>query len=64
MSKRHTPEQIAKAEKVVAQIKDKVDAALAPIALEMKIMEWRPEYRRIVWEAVMHEAMKRARDCA
>jgi hypothetical protein len=44
---------------ITRKIGAKVDKLLAPLALEMEIMEWKPEYRAIVWEAVMIEARQR-----
>ena len=49
----------SKAEALAEKIKAKVIDALDPIATEMKIMKWRPEFQAIMWEAVMMEAMAR-----
>jgi hypothetical protein len=41
------------------KIRAKVDQLLEPLAREMRIMEWAPEYQAIMWEAVMLEATQR-----
>ncbi|HEY2132216.1 MAG TPA: hypothetical protein VGH36_04465 [Acetobacteraceae bacterium] len=57
---RHSPAEIAKAQATVALIQRKVDKLLLPLAREMQIMRWAPDYREILWVAVMLEAQKRA----
>lgn len=52
----------AEAEAVAAKIQSKITHLLAPMAAEMRIMEWDPEYQEIVWEAIGHEALKRSRE--
>lgn len=45
--------------KVTQQIAAKVDRLLEPLEREMQIMKWEPEFRAILWEAVMLEAKAR-----
>lgn len=54
---------LAKAMDLTKQITDKVDRLLEPLAREMKIMAWQPEYQAILWEAVMLEAKTRWEKC-
>ena len=44
---------------LVRKIQLKVEDTLAPLAREMRVMQWPAEYRAIMWEAVMLEARKR-----
>lgn len=60
----HTPEEIAKAKALAARIEAKVADLLAPMDLEMRIMEWKPEFRVIMWEAIGRKALERARKAA
>ncbi len=41
------------------KISAKVDQLLEPLAREMRVMKWAPEYQSILWEAVMLEAKQR-----
>ena len=41
------------------RINRKADDLLAPLDLEMRVMKWRPEFRSIMWEAVMLAAKRR-----
>lgn len=59
---KHSPEEVAKAKALVAKIDAKVVDLLAPLATEMRIMKWAPEYEAILWEHVAVKAMARARD--
>ncbi len=45
------------AEKIVAKAAD----TLAILDREMTIMKWPAEFRKIMWEAIAHEATNRAR---
>jgi hypothetical protein len=58
-AKAWTAEDKAKAQGLAHKISGKVNDALSPLALEMELMSWKPEYRAIVWEAVAMEALKR-----
>lgn len=60
MGDKHTPEHLAKAKRIVAQIEAKIAGAIGPLEREMQIMQWAPEYRAIVWEAVARKAMEKA----
>lgn len=52
---------IAKATAPAAKLERKVDDLLAPLETEMRIMRWAPEYRVIMWEALGHRALERAK---
>ncbi len=52
----HTDKAQALADKITAKAAD----ALSGLDREMTIMKWPAEYRRIMWEAVAHEAANRA----
>ena len=41
------------------KIARKVDDLLEPLSLEMKIMNWAPEFQSILWETVMLKAKRR-----
>ena len=58
------PEQMKLAELMVEKINAKVDALLRPLDREIQIMQWKPEYAAIVWEAVAGKAMKKAKDAS
>ena len=58
----HSPEDIAKAQAVAVKIEAKVTALLEPLAREVRIMGWPPEYAAIMWEAVAMKAMARAQE--
>jgi hypothetical protein len=52
---------IAKAAALAAKLERKVDDLLAPLETEMRIMRWAPDFRVIMWEAVGHKALERAK---
>lgn len=56
-----TPETelLAKALALAKRINDKAADLLRPLELEMKIMGWVPQYRAVMWEAVMIAARER-----
>lgn len=67
MSKPETQTAVAdpemyRAVKLAEKIKIKADTTLRILELEMRAMKWPNEYRTIVWEAVAHEAMRRAEE--
>jgi hypothetical protein len=45
------------------QIEAKAEELLAPMDLEMKIKDWNPEFRKIMWEAIASKAAARVRTC-
>jgi hypothetical protein len=53
--------ELAKVEELAAKLVRKVDELLAPLETEMRIMRWAPDFRVIMWEAVGHKALERAR---
>jgi hypothetical protein len=55
---------IAKAIALAAKIETKVEILLAPMETEMRIMQWAPEYRAIMWEAIGRKALERAKAAA
>lgn len=58
-----TPDPVAHLEAAMAmtrKITAKAQAELEPLALEMRIMKWEPQFQAIMWEAVMLEARERA----
>lgn len=55
---------MAKAKAVAAKIESKVAELLAPMEVEMRIMEWKPEFRAIMWEAIGFKALARAKEAA
>ena len=48
------------AQKLAAQIQQKARDAIAPLEREMALMDWPPEFRRILWDAVALEVAKQA----
>lgn len=62
------PDPVAHLEAAIAmtrKITAKAQTELEPLAREMRIMKWKPEFQAIMWEAVMLEArsrMEKARD--
>jgi hypothetical protein len=48
---------------MVKKIADKVDVLFKPLEMAIARDKWDPEFRRIIWEACVIEAMKR-RDAA
>lgn len=59
---RHAPEELARAQAIVAKIDAKVTELLEPLAREIRIMKWEPEYAAIMWEAVAMKALRRAKE--
>ncbi|CAB4149875.1 hypothetical protein UFOVP1433_44 [uncultured Caudovirales phage] len=57
-----SPEQLAVAQATAASMIARAKSSLAPLERAMRIMKWEPEYRAIMWEAVMEEAAKYMRD--
>lgn len=49
-----------KADALAAKITKKAEDALAGLDQEMAIMQWAPEFRTIMWEAVAAIATQRA----
>lgn len=54
---------LEKAMAMTRKISTKVDRLLEPLEREMKVMKWAPEFRAILWEAVMLEAKARWEAC-
>lgn len=54
--------QTAKAVAVAQQIEKRVAVTLAPLEREMGLMQWRPEFRVIMWEAVANMALSFAEE--
>ena len=54
-------DQMEKAIALVTKINEKVDDLLKPLELEIKIMQWAPEFQAIIWEAVMLNAQVRGK---
>jgi hypothetical protein len=50
-------ERLSEAVTLAAKIETKARDALEPLRREMRIMQWPPEYRVIMWEAVIRKAM-------
>jgi len=48
-----------KAIALTIKIQAKAAALLAPLDTEMRMMNWKPEFRRIMWDAVLREVAKR-----
>lgn len=56
--------RMAKALSVAQQIEKRVAVTLAPLEREMGLMQWRPEFRVIMWEAVANAALKYAEEAS
>jgi hypothetical protein len=52
-------DQIDKAQALADKIKKKAEDALNGLEREMAIMQWRPEFKAIMWGAVAEIAFKR-----
>lgn len=59
-----TPEEITKANAAAERVARKAFDLLEPLAREIRIMGWRPEFQVIMWETVGYMALSRARDVA
>ena len=58
----HTKEEIAQAKKAAKAIEKRIEDATRKLEVEMRIMDWKPEYRVIVWEALARRAWRLAEE--
>lgn len=55
-----TREEEQQARDLSVKILAKAEETLRPLAREMRIMQWPPAYRAILWNAIARKAMKLA----
>lgn len=55
-----TQAELTKAQETVTKIMSMVVDLLMPMERQMMVMQWAPEFRAIMWEAVAREAIARA----
>ncbi|MBP7337675.1 hypothetical protein [Niveispirillum sp.] len=59
----NTAEHLAQAQEITAMIDRKVRDLLDPLEREMRRMGYKPEFREIMWHAVIGDAVRRHSEC-